>query len=268
MSDESTACQPCIALLPHDRRIRWFLITPAGSFSPRRAPCRASWSKRSPSVLGHPVRVTAAGRTDAGVHARGQVVRAETLHPTIPSRGILHGANNALPPDIRILEVSPCSPDFDPRRDARLRWYRYTILQSPIAPAIGRHYVAHVSRRLDWAAVGAALERLRGEHDFAAFRSSVCTAKRTRLTMEDARHTDEAPLHHFDLRCRSFLHHMVRMLAGLLIEIGERRHPPEIVTEMLGVGRRTRPFRTVPPEGLTLMRVWYAGEEHAADAWP
>jgi tRNA pseudouridine38-40 synthase len=120
-------------------------------------------------------------------------------------------------------------PPFDPRRDARWRRYRYTILNRPAPPALDRHRVTHLALPLDWAAIEAGLAHLPGRHDFSAFRSAHCQATRTELTMLVARHVADPPLHHFDFLCRSFLHNMVRLMSGLLIEIGLGMHAPEVV---------------------------------------
>jgi len=210
------------------------------------------------------VRADAAGRTDAGVHARGQVVKIVAPGAAISGDALRRAANAYLPDDVRVVSAVECSPDFDPRRDARLRWYRYSILARPSPPAIDRFRLTHVARPLDWGAVDRGLALLRGEHDFRAFRSSACRAPRTRLTLVEASRSDERPVHHFDFKCRSFLHHMVRRMVGLLLEIGAGRHPPDIILDMFETGRCPRPFRTAPPQGLTLMRVDYAdGEEPA-----
>ena len=212
-------------------------------------------------VAGHPVRCPGAGRTDAGVHARGQVARVDVSAPRVDAEALRRGGNTYLPEDVRIVSAEPCDEAFDPRRDARSRWYRYSILARPSPPAIGRQGLLHVPQPMDWTAVESALERLGGEHDFSAFRSSACTATRTRLTVTRAQHVDDHPEHHLDFECRSFLHNMVRLMVGLLVEIGRGKHPPDAVTKMLESGDRTTRFRTAPPHGLTLMRVDYCSDD-------
>ena len=252
-------------------------------------------------VLRHAVRCSAAGRTDAGVHALGQVARVVTTLRTISPEGIRRGGNTHLPPDVRIVAVEPCDISFDPRRDARLRWYRYSILARPSAAALDRSKLWHVPQPLDWAAVEAGLALLRGRHDFRAFRSAACRASRTVLNLIKAEHvapTQERPapqgpepmapvrgqsvpgrsalaapardlppagglpVHHLDFECRSFLHNMVRMMVGLLVEIGLGKHSPKAIEQMLEAGARNRApsvqFRVAPPHGLALMRVDYA----------
>lgn len=208
-------------------------------------------------LVGHPVRCDGAGRTDTGVHALGQVARIVTTAPHIAADGIVRGGNTLLPGDIRIVAAEEAPATFDPRRDARLRAYRYSMIAQPVAPALGRQRLLHVRWQLDWAAAERALALLEGEHDFSAFRSSTCTATRTRLTLRRARHVDEHPVHHIEFECRSFLHHMVRFMGGVVLEVARGKCPPEIVTEMLETGRQAAHFWSLPPHGLVLVRVEY-----------
>ena len=208
-------------------------------------------------IVQHPVRCDGAGRTDAGVHARGQVVRIRTTAPNVDAEALWRGGNVELPPDVRIVAVEPCDPAFEPRRDARLRHYRYSILTRPSPPALDRHRLLHVPQPLDWAAVERALVLLEGEHDFQAFRSSACGAARTVLTLRGARHVNEHPEHHLDFLCRSFLHSMVRMMTGLVLEIGVGRHAPAVIEDFFRTKRRAVAFRTAPAHGLTLVEVRY-----------
>ncbi|MBN1867207.1 tRNA pseudouridine(38-40) synthase TruA [Candidatus Sumerlaeota bacterium] len=209
-------------------------------------------------ILCDSIRCLAAGRTDTGVHAKGQVASFYTRNTSIEEKRLLVGVNRYLPPDIRVLSIRSCSRSFDPRGDARVRWYRYSILNRPVASALDRNRLYHVPRFLDWSRIETALSLLQGKHDFSAFRSSRCGATRTLLTMREASHTNEHPVHHIDFKCRSFLHHMIRILVGLLVEVGTGKQSPEIFREMLQTGKRTVHFRNAPPHGLTLMHVEYA----------
>jgi len=208
-------------------------------------------------ILGHPVRCDAAGRTDAGVHALGMVVRIETDAPNVAPDGLLRGANTYLPDDIKIASIEPCPRSFDPRGHARRRWYRYTVYNARVAPVLDRHRMLHVPYRIEWDRVEDAMRRFEGEHDFQAFRSSRCEAVRTLLTMQRAAHTDEHPVHHFDFVCRSFLHNMIRLMVGLAIEIGRGRHSPEAVSRMLDTGIRDVHWRKAAAHGLVLMQIEY-----------
>ena len=218
---------------------------------------QSTLEKSLQGVLQERVRCFGAGRTDVGVHALGQVVRFDTAKTRISPYEILRGANHYLPFDIRVVSVDVCPPDFDPRGNAILRWYRYSILNRQIAPALDRHRLYHIPRTVDWDLVQRALDKLKGHHDFSAFRSSHCTAKRTVLTLQTAQHIDQHPLHHIDLKCRSFLQRMVRIIVGIVLEIGMGKHEISVIDEMLATQKRSLCFRTAPAHGLTLMNVDY-----------
>lgn len=209
------------------------------------------------SLAGHPLRVHASGRTDAGVHALGQVVRVDLARVSLGPEGLLRGGNSALPEDVRIRSVEPCRASFDPRRDARRRWYRYGICGGQVGPALGRHYLWHVPCVVDWGRVEGALDVLRGEHEFSAFRSSACGAVRTVLDLEEARHEVVDTIHYLHFRCRSFLHNMVRFLVGAVLTVGQGRVGLDDLRLMLRTGHRDVSFRVAPPQGLVLMEVWY-----------
>lgn len=239
--------------------------------------CYAGWQRQANALsvqqvleealerlLRHPVRCPGAGRTDAGVHALGQVARVITTLKTIDAKGIRRGANTYLPEDVRIVKAEPCGLEFDPRRDARLRWYRYSLFCRPTAPALDRYRMWHVHQRVDWQRVEEGLALLRGKHDFRAFRTAACTSKRTVLTMVRAEHgcANEIGMvspdcHYLDFACRSYLHSQIRFMVGLLVEVGMGKHRPVVLTEALEVGRMPVHFRIAPPEGLCLMRVDY-----------
>ncbi len=208
-------------------------------------------------IVRHPVRCDASGRTDSGVHARCQVVRFLTTAKNIHARAIVCGGNTELSEDIRILHAEPCSMDFDPRRHAVCRRYRYTILQREIAPALDRSQCAHIGQDLNWKAGEQALALFEGDNDFRTFRSSRCEAPRTQLTMKRARHIDRHPWHYLEFECRSYLHHQVRLMSGLIIDVARGKFPPSIVSEQLQAPRRTVQFQSAPAAGLTLMQVSY-----------
>lgn len=209
------------------------------------------------SLLKHPVDCPAAGRTDRGVHALGQVSRVVTPRANITADNLLRGGNTLLPREIRIQNVAPCALDFDPRRDARMRWYRYTVAHQPVAPALDRNRVTHVREAMDWDRVKEAMTLLEGQHDFQPFRASKCQAKRTELTMRRVSLSRSGQRWHLDFFCRSFLHNMIRILTGLLLEIGQGKLPVQCIPEMFASGKRTYRFRVAPAEGLVFMRVFY-----------
>ena len=213
--------------------------------------------------LGERITVTAAGRTDSGVHALGQVI-SFTTGSQLEAHAIQRGAFPHLPRDIAIVEGNVAPPGFDARRDARLRWYRYFILNRPVAPAVGARYCAHVRFRLDDHKMREACAAFEGHHDFSAFRASTCTAVRTKLTMlrpEITRLPNDLLM--LDFKCRSFLQNMVRILAGAIVSAGRGRLSVNEIHEMLASGKRRNEAATLPPNGLFLYRVLYESEhEH------
>ncbi len=207
-----------------------------------------------------PVRISAAGRTDAGVHAAGQVMSFLT-DSSISPRGILRGTNTFLPEAIRLIEVSEVPESFNPRRDAVLRWYRYRVMNRTTAPVLGRHFITHIPYRLDYGRLEKATSLLLGRHDFAGFRSSQCSAKRTHLTLETFDVSRARDIVIFDLQCRSFLQNMVRILVGAVIEVARGKIPISLIARTLKSGCRDPRIPTAPACGLTLMKVYYAGDQ-------
>ena len=210
--------------------------------------------------LGTFVRVTGSGRTDSGVHSRGQVMTFHTAS-TIPVRGIWRGMLKHLPSDVMITAAEDVPSNFDARSSARLRWYRFFLLNRDVTPAIGRQYVTHVRGRLDEKRMLAAMEMLSGNHDFSAFRGVACTARRTRLDLwpiELTRLPDGLLL--LDFRSRSFLHNMVRILAGCIVACGAGRMSADELRTMLETGERSPRAKTLSPNGLYLWRVYYGDE--------
>ena len=207
--------------------------------------------------LAENVRVSAAGRTDSGVHALGQVVNFHTATHLTPT-AIMRGALAFLPEDIAITAVDEVPGSFDARKHARLRWYRYFLVNRPIAPAAGRQFLTHVRYHLDLDRMRMAAAVFAGHHDFRAFRAVTCTARRTRLTMAKPAIT-LLPDHVIvmDFKCRSFLQNMVRILAGTLVAAARGKLTPDDVRRMLDSGQRRNEAVTLPPQGLFLYRVFY-----------
>ena len=207
---------------------------------------------------GMPVAATAAGRTDAGVHAAGQVV-----HIALPDRyspGQIRDALNfhLKPHPIVVLHAAPANPGWNPRFDATGRAYAYRILNRRARPALALHRAWHVERRLDEAAMAEAAAMLIGRHDFTSFRASACQAKspiRTLDRLDVARDGDELTI---VSEARSFLHHQVRNMVGTLKLVGEGRWPAAQVRTALAAQDRRFAGPTAPPDGLTLVRVVYA----------
>lgn len=209
------------------------------------------------SLTGEPIRVAMAGRTDAGVHARGQVASFKT-RSRHSAHVIVRGANALLPADIAVRAAEEVDSGFDPRRHATSRWYRYTLDTSAQRPALDRHYVWHVGPGLDLEAMTAAARLLKGSHDFAAF-TAPSEAKRsvTRRRVLRAALTPSGRRLHLDIEANAFLLHMVRRIAGTLVEVGRGKMS---VAEFRRLVREAPPgeaSRTAPARGLCLVRVRY-----------
>jgi tRNA pseudouridine38-40 synthase len=211
-------------------------------------------------LLGHSVRVGAAGRTDTGVHALAMPVQFETGHP-IPAAKIAVALAPFLPDAVGVLESADAPDGWDARRSARLRWYRYQVFAGPLRRPLGPR-AWRVFRPLDLDAVEAAVAELRGSHDFQGFRSSQCQSKRTVLDLEQATLTRaEDGLLAFDFKCRSFLHHMVRFLVGSLVSVGQGQIDLPRLRRIRDRGDRPQLVQCAPPDGLCLMAVGYTKEE-------
>jgi len=209
-------------------------------------------------LLVHAVAVVGASRTDAGVHARGQVASFRTER-AIPLHGIRRGLNSLLPPMIAIREATEVTDDFHPRFSATGKHYRYTILARPERSPRWRDRAWHVAEPLDLAAMQAGAEHLLGEHDFAAFRAAGCTARTTRRRIDDITIERDGELLAVDVRGNAFLRNMVRIVVGTLVEVGLGRRDPVQVGEILASLDRTKAGITAPAHGLELVEVRYDG---------
>ncbi len=207
-------------------------------------------------IIQEKVKLTGAGRTDAGVHAAGQVANF-TTSSSLPLYNIHRGVNSVLPHDIAIIDVEEVADTFNARRDARLRHYRYQVMNRQSPPALYRAYYWHVPQKLNIEKMKAIASLVEGEHDFSGFRSQLCTARRTRLTMQEISVVAAPPRITIDFRCRSFLHNMVRIIIGLMVEAGKGKLPVRVCEEMLETGTRNPRVPTASPNGLTLMNVQY-----------
>ena len=207
-------------------------------------------------LLGEEVFVRGAGRTDAGVHADGQVASL-TLASRIPPHGLLRGLNSILPADVALLDVAEAAPDFDARFSARGKVYRYTVWNHMVRSPRHARTAWHVRRALDMAAMREAAAALVGEHDFRAFRASDCERRTTRRHMRRLDVDRQGAILTFDVEATAFLKNMVRILVGTLVDVGRGRVAPDAVSRMLESGDRAAGGMTAPSMGLTLLRVVY-----------
>jgi tRNA pseudouridine38-40 synthase len=207
-------------------------------------------------VAAEPVSLTCAGRTDAGVHARGQVAHFET-HALRSARSWVLGANSELPRDVALTWAMPVPAHFHARYSAEARTYQYLIFNRPGRPALFAARAAWIHRPLDHERMREGALALLGEHDFSAFRAAECQSKSPvrRIERISIERRGERVL--IEATANAFLHHMMRNIAGLLIAIGKAEATPEWAREVLEGRDRTRNAATAPATGLYLQSVRY-----------
>ena len=207
-------------------------------------------------VIQHKVKLIGSGRTDSGVHSLGQVANFKT-NSKLSLESIVLGANANLSDDVVIKSAEFVPDNFNARFDAKLRWYRYVILNRRIGEAVSRYYHTHIPYKLNTKAMRKAVKYLVGEHNFAGFRSIHCSAKSTVRTITEAVLKKEKDNIIIDIKANAFLHSMVRIIVGTLIEIGKGKYKPERIKEILEKKDRKLAGPTAPAQGLTLMAVYY-----------
>jgi tRNA pseudouridine38-40 synthase len=238
----------------------------------------------APLNSGQPVRLVGAGRTDAGVHARGQVASCR-LPSTIDAASILRALNARLPEDVRVLEVSEATETFHARYSAVHKTYAYYVHNADIGDPLGYRFVWHVPQPLDIAAMREALTSLRGTHDFRAFQASRSRVSTTIRTLAQAELAvapwcgfplfpsphlvgangvapdgvrSKATLLTFVFGGDGFLRHMVRNLVGTIVEVGLGKREPSSLARLIVCRDRRLAGATAPAQGLVLQSVEYA----------
>ena len=220
---------------------------------------------------GRDISVTGAGRTDAGVHALGQVA-SFALERAIEPAVLVRALNARLPDTVRVWSASCVAPTFNARFDARAKRYRYRIYNGPLISPFDRQYAWHVSGSLDPDAMADAARRLEGRHDFAAFQgagSEVATTERTitisRIVVPGMSTTEDAEekscggrLITYEVTGDGFLRHMVRNIVGTPVDVGLGRRMPESIDAVLATRDRSAAGQTAPARGLFLVAVEYA----------
>jgi tRNA pseudouridine38-40 synthase len=207
--------------------------------------------------LGHAVRVTAAGRTDAGVHADAQVVSFDTASP-IPCQGLQRVVQHHLPDDVWVDDVAEAYSDFDARRSARRRWYRYAIWRHAAPSSQWRGRALVTADRLDVGAMREASQHLIGYHDFASLVTRLSAAGSTSRTVFAADWLDVSPeLLTFEICADAFLKQMVRAVVGSLLWVGAGRWSPSDFASALAAVDREAAGPNAPAAGLTLYHIEY-----------
>lgn len=200
-------------------------------------------------------RILAAGRTDAGVHAEGQVIAFDTTWRHSLS-DLERALNAVLPPDVAVRDLAQVRPDFHPRYDARSRLYRYTVYNAPVRSPLARRTSLHLPGPLDLAAMEEAAAWVIGEHDFAAFGRPTEGEVTMRRVMA-AGWTVEPPWWWFEIEANAFLYRMVRSIVGTLLLVGQGRLSPQEFGAILASRDRRRAGQTAQAHGLCLIQVKY-----------
>jgi tRNA pseudouridine38-40 synthase len=213
--------------------------------------------------------VRGASRTDSGVHARGQRV-AFDVDRALPARAWVHSINRELPREICVRRAAIVAPGFEPRFVARQKTYRYVVYESPVPSPFRRDRAWCIGERLNHASMQEAALPLVGEHDFLAFRAAEDQRKETvrklfRIEVR-TRSSDDGALTEIVVEGNRFLHRMVRIIVGSLVDVGCGRLEPSALANALVKKKRAGLGRTAPPEGLYLDEI--VMEDDGADAWP
>jgi tRNA pseudouridine38-40 synthase len=213
----------------------------------------AAWA----SVTGERLRIQGAGRTDAGVHALGQVASLRT-ETQLSAHKLRLGLESLTPEDVAVLDVADVPEEFNARHSARGKRYRYQLVNAPTASPFLRRYAWHVRKPLDRPAMRAAAAALLGAHDFSSFRLAGCDAKTPvrELRQVDFVERDDGALW-IELEASAFLRGMARAIVGTLVEVGRGRRAADSIPRVLAACDRSAAGRTAPPQGLFLVRVWY-----------
>lgn len=207
-------------------------------------------------VANHVVRVVCSGRTDAGVHARAQVIHFDTTAIRTVHAWTM-GGNSGLPDDVRITEVIFMDSGFHARTSAIARYYRYSIFNRRMASALDRTRVTWIPHPLDEQQMHEAAQVLVGNHDFSAFRAQGCQSKSPVRDFHFIQVIRQGDYLHVDLCANAFLHHMVRNIVGSLIDVGQGRRPVAWMGEILEGRNRKLSGVTAPPDGLYFSGVFY-----------
>ena len=207
-------------------------------------------------VMQEPVKITGAGRTDAGVHAAGQVINFKTTC-RIPVEKICVALNSALPRDIVLVSAEESTPAFSARFSAKSRTYEYSILNADQPSALRGRFTWHVPGDLDLAAMRRAAGHLLGKHDFSSFCLAGGDSKTKVRELKALKISRRGELVVISLEANAFLHSMVRGIVGTLVEVGQGRRRPSDIRIILESKDRGSAGRTAPARGLCLLKVAY-----------
>lgn len=212
-------------------------------------------------VAGVPVSVTAAGRTDTGVHALEQVVHFDT-QVVRPSSAWVRGANAMLPAEVAVLWSAEVPEEFHARFSAQARSYQYVLLNRSSRSGVHHGKMGWFHAPLNLDAMRAAAALLVGTHDFTSFRAAECQAKSPIKHLSRLDIVQQGDVFIFELTANAFLHHMVRNIIGCLVYVGKGKYAPEWMGQVLDARNRSQAAPTFAPDGLYLRHITYDGEWH------
>lgn len=209
------------------------------------------------TITGEKVRVTGSGRTDAGVHAEGQVASFEISKSSVPEEKFSLALNTVLPPDIRVLESSGAKKDFHPVKSAKKKTYVYKTYRASIENPLKERYAIKISPKINVEKMREASSLLIGEHDFKAFSSSGSSVKTTIRKILSIEIEEKEQEICFYVTGNGFLYNMVRIIVGTLIKIGEGKADKNVILKAFSSKKKDELGKTLPAKGLTLKSVIY-----------
>lgn len=209
-------------------------------------------------LIGKKVAVVGAGRTDAGVHAMGQVAHVVIPETSLKSfKDLRYSLNSVLPDDVSVLKIERAPKGFHAIRSAKKKIYVYQIWNSPVKPALDRRTVWPIWEKLDLAAMKKGTKPLLGEHDFSAFEGAQASTVTKVRTIFDIKIKNSHKLILIEFCGSGFLKHMVRNIVGTLVEVGRGRRKPEELSKIIKSKDRRKAGQTAPPQGLFLKKIYY-----------
>ncbi len=243
------------------RNIRLVLSYDGSDFSgwqvqPRLRTIQETIEKALETILKEKIRIHAAGRTDAGVHAFGQVATFNT-NSVIPPEALLKAINSLLPADVAVTVVKDAGLDFHPRYSAKSKTYVYAINMSPVKNPLFSRYALHIKRGLDIEAMENAAHFFIGEHDFASFMGVGTPVKSTVRTVMESAIFGSGDMLYYAIKGNGFLKHMVRNIVGTLLQVGKEKMDPSEIKKIIDSRNRAEAGPTAPPHGLYLICVEY-----------
>ena len=208
------------------------------------------------SITGEDVELNASGRTDAGVHALGQIANFKT-NSKIPIEKFAIALNSRLKKSIVIKKAEEVDERFHSRLNCKKKTYRYIINNSNEGSAIYRNLETHIPQKLDVEKMKKAIKYFEGEHDFKAFKASGTSGKNSVRTIYETKLYEQGERIYVELTGSGFLYNMVRIITGTLVEVGLGKISPEQIPEIIKIGKRENAGKTLPPQGLYLLKVMY-----------